>query len=196
MIAYAISDPSTLNFQILKQDIERFANSAEMIVYRDKSTKIYSDNAKLFLAEAKRHNFSKILLHTDYRLAHSLEADGVHLNSTQFNDIVKSKVLGLFVLISTHTLDEALKAQKLGADMLTYSPIFSTPNKGEPKGVKELQKLTSLLDIPVIALGGIISKEQIDLCEKNGAEGFASIRYFTNKTYQQPPTTKTIQAEK
>ena len=196
MIVYAISDPSTLNFQTLKQDIEHFANSAEMIVYRDKSTKTYSDNAKLFLAEAKRYSFSKILLHTDYRLAHSLEADGVHLNSTQFNDITKAKALGLFVLISTHTLDEALNAQNLGADMLTYSPIFSTPNKGEPKGVKELQKLTSLLDIPIIALGGIIGQEQIDLCEKSGAEGFASIRYFTNKIYQQPQITKTKQAEK
>ena len=178
MIAYAITDPSTLNFHTLERDIERFSKKADMIVYRDKFTKIYKSNAKEFIEETKKYNFSKVLLHTYYELAHELGANGVHLNSTQFSEIEKAKSLGLFVIISTHTKQEALKAQNLGADMVTYSPIFATPNKGEPKGVEELQKLTSLLDIPVIALGGIVGQEQIDLCEKSGAKGVASIRYF------------------
>jgi len=178
MIAYAITDPSTLNFQTLEHNIERFSKKAEMIVYRDKSSENYHANAKLFLDESRKYSFQKILLHTDYILAYELDADGVHLKSTQFNDIKKAKALGLLVVISTHTKEEALKAQNLGADMITYSPIFATPNKGEPKGVEELQKITSLLDIPVIALGGIVGQEQIDLCEQSGAVGFASIRYF------------------
>ncbi len=182
MIAYAITNPSTLNFNTLETDIKGFAKKADMIVYRDKATSNYAYNAKLFLEVSKKYSFQKILLHTDYKLAHKLKADGVHLKSTQFDDIKKSKALGLFVVISTHTTEEALKAQNLGADMITYSPIFFTPNKGEPKGIEELQKLTSLLDIPVIALGGIVGQEQINLCKQSGAVGFASIRYFTNKT--------------
>ena len=179
MIAYAITDPSTLNFQTLEQDLKNnFAQKAEMIVYRDKFTTTYSSNAKQFLLEAKKYNFSKILLHTDYKLAHKLGADGVHLSSTQFDKIAEAKALGLFVIISTHTIEEALKAQKLGVDMLTFSPIFTTPNKGEPKGLEELKKLVEQLSIPVIALGGIVTQEQIDLCVKSGVEGFASIRYF------------------
>ena len=178
MIAYAITDPQTLNFQTLEDDIKRFATKADMIVYRDKSTDKYISNAKLFLDEADKYSFQKILLHTDYKLAHKLQADGVHLKSTQFDDIVKAKALGLFVVISTHTMEEALEAQILGADMLTLSPIFNSPNKGEPIGLKTLNHVVSLLSIPVIALGGIISEEQIDSCEKNGAKAFASIRYF------------------
>jgi len=178
MIAYAITDPSTLNFQTLEHDIECFAKKADMIVYRDKSTVNYTSTAKLFLEETNKHSFQKVLLHTDYELADELDADGVHLKSTQFDDIEKAKALGLFVVISTHSPEEALKAQNLGVDMISYSPIFATPNKGEPKGATELQKLTSLLDIPVIALGGIVGEEQVDLCEKSGAFGFASIRYF------------------
>jgi len=184
MIAYAITDPSTLNFQTLERDILNFANKAEMIVYRDKSTSIYKTNSKQFIFESKKYKFSKILLHTDYKLAHKLGADGVHLNSRQFNDIVEAKASGLFVIISTHTIKEALNAQTLGVDMITFSPIFTTPNKGEPKGTDELQKLVEQLSIPVIALGGIVTKEQIELCQKSGAEGFASIRYFTNKPSQ------------
>ena len=184
MIAYAITDPSTLNFQTLERDIKNFADKADMIVYRDKSTSTYSTNAKRFILEANKYKFSKILLHTDYILAHKVGADGVHLNSTQFNDIVQAKALGLFVVISTHTEEEALKAQTLGVDMVTFSPIFFTPNKGEPKGLDELQKLVEQLFISVIALGGIVTQEQIDLCQKSGVEGFASIRYFTNKPSQ------------
>ncbi len=179
MIAYAITDPTTLNFQTLASDIKRFSQKADMLVYRDKVTSNYTSNAKLFLEEAKKQTFQKILLHTDYQLAHELKADGVHLNSTQFDEIKKAKALGLLVVISTHSKEEALKAQNLGADMITFSPIFTTPNKGEPKGVEELQSLTSLLDISVIALGGIVGQEQIEMCQKSGAFGFASIRYFT-----------------
>jgi len=178
MIAYAISNPSTLNFKTLNSDLKRFAQKANMIVYRDKESADYEENAKQFMLEAREHSFDKILLHTDYKLAHKLKADGVHLNSTQFSKIVDAKALGLFVVISTHTKKEALQAQSLGADMITFSPIFSTPNKGEPKGVEVLRELTSSLDIALIALGGIVEQEQIDLCEDAGAFGFGSIRYF------------------
>ena len=178
MIAYAITDSSTLDFNTLRSDLQRFSQKADMIVYRDKKTTDYQKNASLFLAEAKKYNFSKILLHSDYTLAHKLKADGVHLTSSQFSYIQKAKDLGLFVVISTHSLDEALEAQKLGADLVTFSPVFATPNKGEPKGVEELKRVVSILSIGVIALGGIVSSEQIKACQKSGAFGFASIRYF------------------
>lgn len=178
MIAYAITDPSTLNFQTLKTDLERFSKKADMIVYRDKLNANYAEDAEKFLLESKKYSFNKILLHTDYKLAYKLEADGVHLKSTQFSDIAKAKALGLFVVMSTHTFDEALKAQKLGADMITFSPVFASPNKGEPVGLKILNYVVSKVSIPVIALGGIVRKEHIDLCCENGAEGFAAIRYF------------------
>lgn len=178
MIAYAITDPSTLNLQTLEHDLKRFSQKADMIVYRDKFNANYGDDAKEFLLEARKHSFTKILLHTDYKLAHKLKAYGVHLKSTQFDDIVKAKVLGLFTIISTHTFEEALNAQNLGADMITFSPIFFTPNKGEPKGIEGLRELVTLLNIPIIALGGILKQEQINLCEEVGAKGFASIRYY------------------
>lgn len=179
MIAYAITDPTTLNFDSLSEDIERFSKEADMILYRDKSRDNYAESAKEFLSEAKKYNFSKILLHGDYRLAKKLKADGVHLSSTQFNAISEAKALRLFVVISTHTKEEAMEAERLGADMVTFSPIFSTPNKGEPKGVEALAEVLSSLSIPLIALGGIVTKREIELCEESGAEGFASIRYFS-----------------
>jgi thiamine-phosphate pyrophosphorylase len=179
MIAYAITDPSTLNFNNLESDIKRFATKATMIVYRDKLTSCYTQNAEQFIKEAKKHSFSKILLHSNYQLAHRLNADGVHLTSTQFDDIEKAKAFGLFVIISTHSLKEARIAQDFGADMITFSPLFKTPNKGEPKGINELNRVASELTIPLIALGGIISAKHLLLCQQSKAKGFASIRWFS-----------------
>jgi len=176
MIAYAITDPKTLHFTTLQQDLERFSKYASMIVYRDKTTQSYEKNAIHFLSKA--NNFDKVLLHSDYLLATKLGADGVHLKSTQFEDIIKAKVLGLFVVISTHRQEEVAKAQSLGADMVTFGPVFSTPNKGLPVGLDRLKNIVDSVTIPVIALGGILTQEQIDACVKVGAKGFASIRYF------------------
>lgn len=177
MIAYAITDPSTLDFSDLERDLERFSQYASMIVYRDTDNPDYLQDAQHFISLAK--GFEKVLLHSDYLLAKKLNADGIHLKSTQFSDIKKAKNLGLFVVVSTHTLEEALEAEVLGADMVTYSPIFETPGKGEPVGLHMLSELTSLISIPVIALGGILTDEQIEACEMSGASGFASIRYFS-----------------
>jgi len=176
MLTYAITDPSTLNFNTLEKDLKNFCLKASMIVYRDKKTLTYEQNAKQFLKYA--HGFDRVLLHGDYALAKRLGADGVHLKSTQNADIQKAKDLGLFVVISTHTLKEAKEAEKLGANMLTYSPIFYTPNKGKAVGTDALKAVVDSVDVPVVALGGIVSKTQIDACESVGAKGFASIRYF------------------
>jgi len=170
MIAYAITDSW--------KRLDAIAQKATMVVYRDKTTPHYSQNAQLFLNQAKEYTFDKILLHQDYQLAHRLRADGIHLTSRQIEDIVKAKALGLFVVVSTHTHDEALRAQRLGANMITYSPIFDTPNKGNPIGLGALKELQGIISLPIIALGGIITKEQIQMCIDSGASGFASIRYF------------------
>jgi len=90
----------------------------------------------------------------------------------------KAKNIGLEVIISTHTHQEVLRAQKLGADAVTYSPIFASPNKGAPKGIDALKELLEVCDISVFALGGIVDKSHVDMIEQTKAYGFASIRYF------------------
>ena len=61
---------------------------------------------------------------------------------------------------------------------MTYSPIFYTPHKGEPKGVDDLRAVVESVGIKVFALGGITDKNEVQKVGKSGAYGFASIRYF------------------
>jgi thiamine-phosphate pyrophosphorylase len=155
-----------------KQHLPDFA------LYRDKHNEYYALQAEHFLDVCKNFSMLKTFLHQDYQLASKLGATGVHLTSKQIETIPEAKALGLEVIVSTHNIDEVLLAQDLGAEYVTYSPIFTTPNKGEPKGIEALKNIVKMVDIKVIALGGIIDMQQIDLIEESGAYGFASIRYF------------------
>lgn len=179
MKSYLITDPSfyTSNPKKFSQKLLHIiqTKSPDFICLRDKTT----DNYKEIAMEVKKTiEHEKVLLHSDYELACELGFYGVHLPSNRFDDIKKAKDLGLHVVVSTHTLEEALHVKKLGADFITYSPIFSTPNKGTPKGLENLKEINDKIDINCFALGGIINKEQIQACKSIGVYGFASIRYF------------------
>ncbi len=150
----------------------------EFALYRNKETKEYVFHAQNFLQMAQNIPNLKAFLHQDYELAHRLGAKGIHLTSSQFESIEKAKALGLEVVVSTHTKEEVLNAERLGVDYITFSPIFTTPNKGEPKGIEVLKEVVNATSLKVIALGGIVTEEHIREIEQSGAFGFASIRYF------------------
>ncbi|MGB6018221.1 MAG: thiamine phosphate synthase [Sulfurimonadaceae bacterium] len=182
MNSYLITDP-----KFYSDDSEIFRSSLQDVLakhqpdfalYRDKNTPNYAGMAEAFLDVSLQFKNTKALLHGDVDLAAKLNAFGVHLTSQQFDEIEKAKALGLFTVISCHSEEEILEAQKRGADAVTYSPVFSTPDKGEPKGLEDLQHIVDKISLPIIALGGITTPEQVKAVEKSGAYGFASIRYF------------------
>jgi len=181
--SYLITDPSF--YGTLPETIESALDVIyshtlpDFALFRDKQTFEYPTLAQTFITISREYKIPHVLLHGDYVLSSELGADGVHLTSSQFDAIKDAKSLGLYVIISTHTHEEALKAQELGADAITYSPIFFSPDKGEPKGLEDLKEIVAKIEIPIFALGGITTQEQINAVEKCGAYGFASIRYFT-----------------
>ncbi|MEW5832549.1 MAG: thiamine phosphate synthase [Campylobacterota bacterium] len=182
MKQYLITDPSA--YGALPDALRRSLETAfskklpDFALFRDKQTSHYRDLAQTFVAVSRSYGIAHVLLHGDYALAYELKADGVHLTSSQFDAIGEAKKKGLYVIISTHTHAEALNAQNLGADAITYSPIFPSPGKGEPKGLEDLKEIVDKIEIPIFALGGITSEEQIHAVAATGAYGFASIRYF------------------
>jgi len=149
-------------------------------LYRDKSNPDYDIQSEYFVQVCSQFENIKSFLHQKPDLAKKLNATGVHLNSKQFEEITHAKKLGLEVIISTHTHEEALKAQNAGADYITYSPVFVSPLKAKAKGVDDLKRLLDKVDIKVFALGGIVDCEHIEKVKKASPYGFASIRYFYN----------------
>lgn len=183
MIKYLITDPKyyTNDEKKFEEILTNILNKQQIDIacFRDKESSNFEDLAKIFIKICKEKNIKKILLNGDYIKAKKLNASGIHLTSTQFDDISKAKDLGLYVIISCHTFEDIEKAINNQADAVTYSPIFETPNKGTPKGIEVLKEVVDKYpNMNIIALGGIINEKQIKQVSKTKAYGIASIRYF------------------
>ncbi|MHB1646714.1 MAG: thiamine phosphate synthase [Candidatus Acididesulfobacter diazotrophicus] len=89
-------------------------------------------------------------------IALALEANGVHLNKNSIPiKAAKEKYREMIIFYSSHSYEEALDAEKNGADAITFSPIFKTKNQDFEQGLEPLKKIINNTKIPVFALGGI-----------------------------------------
>jgi len=142
----------------------------------------------------KRYNIP-LIVNNRLDLALAIGADGLHLGQ---NDIPISQVKKLLTLhftpytdfiigISTHTLEEAIQAEKDGADYLSIGPIFPTPLKPDykPLGVRIISEIKKRIKIPFFAIGGI-NQDNLREVISAGAERIAVIRaVFEGKDIQQ-----------
>lgn len=170
------TDTPAIFRNILHEQMQK--HMPDYALYRDKSNPNYAIQAAHFVEVCSQFESIKSFIHQHVDLAKELNATGVHLTSNQFDEIQYAKEIGLKVIISTHTHEEVLQAQKLGADAVTYSPIFDSPGKGEPKGIEDLKELLNKSTINVFALGGVVEDSHVQMLEDTEVYGFASIRYF------------------
>ena len=158
---------------------ERLAvHHPDFVLYRDKFDPNYALMAEYALQTCRAFEDIKTFVHRDAKLAKALGADGVHLTSKQFDEIKRAKDMDLEVIVSTHSIEELHMVKELCADYATFSPIFATPGKGEPKGVAALAKAVEEVDMKIFALGGIVTPEDVKKVAEANPYGFASIRYF------------------
>lgn len=151
----------------------------DAVIFRDKSSHRFDALAKACVRTAKRFGIKTIFINQNLKTARKLGVS-VHLTSTQHRLIQKAKALGMTVLVSTHSQAELIACRRRGADYLLYSPIFRVKDKGEPKGLEELNQITANIRANIIALGGITTDEEVRLVATAKPFGFASIRYFIN----------------
>ncbi len=182
MIRYAITDPAYYSSdpEVLGHKVAELLRTGgvDMICLRDKSGADYEALAKSFATLRPRFPGVRFLLHTQVELAAKLGMYGVHLPSAAISRVPEAKEAGLWCVVSCHEEEDVLLAQRLGADAVTFSPVFETPGKGAPKGLEKLKEIKDKISIKLIALGGIVTPGQVEAVKRAGADGFASIRYF------------------
>jgi thiamine-phosphate diphosphorylase len=64
----------------------------------------------------------------------------------------------MHVGVSTHNLEQALEAERGGADYIGFGPVFATDSKSNPDpivGLEALAEVVRAVSIPVVAIGGI-----------------------------------------
>ncbi len=126
-------------------------------------------------------------------IAMCVNADGVHLGQNSIPAYAVRKAvnasrithhaLRFLIGVSTHNSEEAVTAEKEGADFITFGPVYSTPSKlkyGEPVGLESLKKGKEKISIPVFAIGGI-KPDNIKEVINAGADGIALISGILSK---------------
>ena len=120
-----------------------------------------------------------LILHQNYdlNLDDRYMIKGLHLNYEIFKSLNKNIREDLIkkykrIGVSIHSLDEAKEVENLGASYVVAGHIFKTDcKKGlEPRGLKFVEDLSSVLTIPIFAIGGI-NQKNYDLVINSGAFG-------------------------
>jgi thiamine-phosphate pyrophosphorylase len=122
---------------------------------------------------------TRILVNDRLDVAIATGIQGVHLPANGLpNASVRPHVRLLGV--STHTLQEAINAERAHSDFIVFGPIFDTPGK-TAVGIEALREITSQVKIPVLAIGGITPENSKQVLAA-GAAGIAGIRLFQQPT--------------
>ncbi len=117
----------------------------------------------------KKYPDVKFFVNDRVDAALALEAYGVHLNINSIPvKAVKGKIKNLKIFYSSHSIEEAVKAEKDGADFITFSPVYKTKNQEFHQGANMLERVVCSVKIPVFALGGI-NENNLSEIKKAGA---------------------------
>ena len=112
-------------------------------------------------------------------IALSVGADGIHVGRSgiPIREIRRIAGDGLMIGCSTHSVTEAIEAERDGADFITFGPLFPTPAKlkfGEPVGLDSLRQAKKEVGVTIFGIGGIKSENIKDVIN-SGASGVALI---------------------
>lgn len=191
LLLYAVTDRSWLNGRTLYDQVEEaLKGGATFIQLREKT--LDTDSFRKEAAEIKElcaRYHVPFVINDNVEIAKEIDADGVHVGQSDMEAGNVRKILGddKIIGVSAQTVEQALLAQNHGADYLGVGAVFKTGSKDDADDVShdELQKICEAVDIPVIAIGGISSKNVTEL-KGRGIVGIAVI----SAIFAQPDITK------
>ncbi|MDD6154176.1 MAG: thiamine phosphate synthase [Eubacteriales bacterium] len=183
LLLYAVTDRHWLNGRRLVDDVETaIDNGVTFVQVREKEDMVLPHDE--YLAEAKelrelcRGRGVPFVVDDDVELAVECGADGVHVGQKDMEagavreKIGPDKILG----VSAQTVEEALLAERRGADYLGVGAVFHTGSKSDADDVSHemLKAICDAVSIPVIAIGGI-TKDNVGELAGTGIVGISAI---------------------
>ena len=180
LLLYAVTDRSWLNGQTLYEQVEQaLKGGVSFLQLREKELKeqAFLEEAKVIQELCKKYQVP-FLINDNVELAASIGADGVHVGQSDMAAGAAREKLGpdRIIGVSARTVEEALEAQRQGADYLGVGAVFPTGSKADAVEVDHqvLKEICSAVEIPVIAIGGI-GRDNVDQLKGSGICGIAVI---------------------
>ena len=119
-----------------------------------------------------------LIINDDVEVALSCGADGVHIGQDDGDVAEVRKIAGnrLIIGVSAHNVEEALAAEKAGADYLGCGAVFGSATKSNVHvlPLETLKNIAAAVKIPIVAIGGINETNMMRLAG-SGINGVAVI---------------------
>ena len=180
LLLYAVTDRHCLGEETLYDQVKKALDGgATFVQLREKNL-----DREDFLAEAKeiqklcKEYGVPFVVNDEVSIAKDIDADGVHVGQSDMEAMDVRKILGpdKILGVSAQTVEQAIIAEKHGADYLGVGAVFTTGSKDDADDVSHetLKAICEAVSIPVIAIGGI-TKDNVAELAGSGICGVAVI---------------------
>ena len=181
LLLYAVTDRSWLDEgETLEEQVEKCLKAgATCIQLREKHL-----SEEEFLEEARRMKVVcakyhvPLLINDNVEIALAVDADGVHVGQSDMEaqDVRAKMGPDKIIGVTAKTVEQALLAEKHGADYLGSGAVFGTSTKEDASKMdhKVLKQICQAVNIPVVAIGGITEENVAELAG-NGICGVAVV---------------------
>ncbi len=165
---YAITQTDNKSVDtIIKEVIAAIRGGAVIVQYRDKNPLDADFFAKELLKVCHQYKVP-LLVNDDVELAFRVGADGVHIGKEDGAIAQARKRLGNNAIIGVscyNSVEQALEAQGQGATYVAFGRFFPSSSKplAAPAQIETLQQAKLLLNIPIVAIGGILPENGAQL---------------------------------
>lgn len=181
MLLYAVTDRAWLKenedlTSVCKSVIE---NGATFLQIREKDLDegTFEQEAEALKKLCAQYHIP-FVVNDSVEIALDIDADGVHVGQSDIKGrdirsmIGNEKILG----ISAGTVEEAIAAEKAGADYIGVGAVFGTSTKKNARNltVEKLKEISESVSIPVVAIGGIGASNIMELTN-SGIDGVAVV---------------------
>ena len=169
LLLYAITDRNWLNGKTLLSQVElALQGGATILQLREK----HLDDEAFFqeaveIKELCRAYHVPFIVNDNVEVALKVGADGIHVGQKDMEagDVRRllgpDKILG----VSAQTVEQAILAEKNGADYLGVGAVFPTGSKDDADDVSHetLAAICKAVKLPVVAIGGISKHNVLEL---------------------------------
>ncbi len=180
---YAVTDLKTSDPTILGRIEAAYRGGADIVQLRSKTCsdqELFRVGEKVRLLSRKYRRLYFVNDRLDLALA--TDADGLHVGQEDLplsviRRLMRNAGKTLFLGKSTHSLNQAIAAEKEKPDYIGVGPVFKTPTKKDyiPVGLELVEAVSRKMKIPWVAIGGI-DEANIEQVLRAGARRCAFVR--------------------
>lgn len=180
MLLYAVTDRAWTGEQTLYEQVEAaLKGGVTCVQLREKELDetAFLQEAKDICALCRRYGVP-FIVNDNVDVAIACQADGIHVGQEDMAaGEVRRRVGDAMLLgVSVHTVEEARRAVRNGADYLGLGAVFPTSTKTDVDQMtnETLRAICDAVDVPVVAIGGINRGNLLKL-SGSGVDGVALV---------------------